>query len=960
MNAPAPQLQPRPRRFAWLVGIAVLVAVAVVLWSVLRANRPAPRAVEPPAAPATPVLAPAPAVASGSVPGAEVVRRGRRLGGFVLLPNGQPAAGATVVAYRALTAWPEWSRERLGQAAITGADGAFQIQVDLLHDVLLAFEHPQWAGGLEEVPFHRDELTLHLQPGFALSGLVTNDVGSPLANARVVVEAVLADQRRALATTTAQNGRYQFENLPAGPVRVVARHPAWQPAVRSAVVIGAAPVVDFAFERPSLPAWRGRVVAAIGQAPIAGATVELLPTNAKPGLVDPVVATSDADGVFELRGLARGTVKMTARHPGFSGVSRTLAIGPATSDLAIELPPRSRVAGQLSLAGAVPPGLAGQLLQLRDAVGEIGHALVDAEGHFEFPAPLSSGPATLALVAGAYAFQGSQGLEAPVRIDERATTRLELELAASTAVRGRVLDELGRPLAGVTVQQTRMLAENARWISDAAVSFDVGAFGSQVANLVGFERDQLLAVTAPDGGFIGRGLKPGPLLVRFDLPGRGGRWLRIDVPAAGAGEFGDVVMPPACRLTGRVRRGAAGLAGASVTFVGRESQGMVVTGGDGSFVVDDLQPGEYRVRARLPSMPTANVERTVMVAAGVATPPVELPLQPGRTVRGIVNSSDGQPVPSALVTVRGAGGQPTVTDPSGRFLLELPDRAVELQVSLGDRSARSNLRVRREQQEVEVKLDAPPQCTLEAQLAGLPGRARPSGALLRVARYEGGVLAAMATRWVETPGGELRWPFCPVGRVRIEICCDGYAPKRLERECLANEAQKLGELLLEPGCHVAGRVVDPNGAPVGNAIVLLGEEADLDLFEPLVRSAADGTFKIRGVTTDSATLVVRASGLAPQSVPLRLPQDVLGSEPLLVRLETGSVIEVEVGRLREGGLVQLRRQGRVLATAETDEAGFARFANRSPGLYTVQVYGSEEPPKPVRVERSGQRIAVRL
>lgn len=168
---------------------------------------------------------------------------------------------------------------------------------------------------------------LQLQRGFELFGVVTDDLDSPLANVRVAVESVLADQRRATVVTTAANGRYRIGNLPAGPVRLVARHPLWQPATVPVIVVGATNRVDLSFDRPALSAVRGKVQTAIGQSPIAEATIELLPPNAKLGLVDPVAAVTDTNGAFELTGLSRGTVQALVRHPGYGTVVRTLAIG---------------------------------------------------------------------------------------------------------------------------------------------------------------------------------------------------------------------------------------------------------------------------------------------------------------------------------------------------------------------------------------------------------------------------------------------------------------------------------------------------------------------------------------------------------------------------------------------------------------------------------------------------------
>ena len=126
--------------------------------------------------------------------------------------------------------------------------------------------------------------------------------------------------------------------------------------------------------------------------------------------------------------------------------------------------------------------------------------------------------------------------------------------------------------------------------------------------------------------------------------------------------------------------------------------------------------------------------------------------------------------------------------------------------------------------------------------------------------------------------------------------------------------------------------------------------------------AADGSFRLTGVSGRSRRLVVRAVGFAARVVDLELPRDVLAPGPLVVTLEQGAAIEVVVDRsvAREGGFVQLRRDGRFLANAEMTEAGAATFANRSAGTYTVQVVGDPRPAKVVVVEPGVPRVPVRL
>jgi hypothetical protein len=149
---------------------------------------------------------------------------------------------------------------------------------------------------------------------------------------------------------------------------------------------------------------------------------------------------------------------------------------------------------------------------------------------------------------------------------------------------------------------------------------------------------------------------------------------------------------------------------------------------------------------------------------------------------------------------------------------------------------------------------------------------------------------------------------------------------------------------------------------VPNAVVMLGEEGDLQLFESTNRTAADGSFRLRGVTNRSSTLVVRAAGYAPSVVSLQLPDDLLAPTPFELRLSRGATIQAEVPRqiARDGGFVQLLRDGRVLATTEIDELGRAAFVNRAVGSYRVRLLGSEAPPKPVEVDAADEVVRVQL
>ena len=945
----------RRRKFAWVIGGALMVALGFAVKTMLQSGQHlAARLGTKVATPSAGETAPLPEL-GGANPTQLDPNAGAAVRGIVRMPDGEPAAGASVSVWRALTAWPEWRRERLGEEAITGADGIFQFRFADTRGLLVSFVMPslegQLAGGLVEVPAHGD-LDLRLVSGFELFGFVTTDAGSPVANARVALESVPTEERRAAVAITNAEGRYRFANVPAGPVRLVARHEAWQPRTLSPIVVGDLRRVDLSFDRPAMAPLRGRVTSAATFGPIEGALVELLPLSSKLGLADPASARTGRDGTFLIAGLGRGNMRLVVRHPEHGFVLRTETVGISNAEVLVELPKRTEVRGQVFAESGAAPFRAGDVVRVRDAAGQLAFVELDAEGRFRCPEPVSPGFAHLRVVTGNFAFRHSLAADLEVRIDEAASTELELPVVPPSRVRGRVLDEAGRPLAGVAVVRTKPLPD-AEKFSDAATQWDFGAIGSQVVQLFVSDRDELLATTAKDGSFEVVGIGPGVSLLRMTQRGFGSQFRGVVIEGAAAAlDLGEVRMPKGNRVRGQVLRGARPLAGATVSVVGigSQAQATAVTDGVGAFVLDDLLPGDYRIRARLPTQPAGSPPRSIRVVADQPTPDQRILLDTGRSVQGTVVGSDGQPVAGALVVVRGSRGTGTVTEDDGAFMLELPERAVELSVSLPDRGTSTVVKVQAREDRLTVRLDTPPCGTLLARVAGLPQRNRMTSVRLRLVPIEGDGEGQARTRWLELRDGVLSFAHCPLGRVRVEIWCDGYAPFTRVHDFTAEGAHDFGEVLLEPGARLQGRVVDAEDRPVANANVMLGEEADLEVVEAGVRTDAEGRFTIQGLCARASRLLVRSPGHAPTAVDVRLPEDVLAPTPLLVRLARGSTIEVVVARDQRGsGLVQLRRDGRFLAGAEIDEAGRVWFANRAAGKYTVHVVGSESPPVPVVV-----------
>lgn len=937
---------------SWILGFGVLVAVGLaVTWMLYeggRKNREVSDVTEQTTGKITPSALPK------LMPGVRIAQRseGVLVRGTVLLPEGSLAPSATVTLYRLLTASPEWRKESVVQA-ITGDDGAFQFQCPHLYGYLLGFEHPGYAGGEVEVSLFGDAMQLQLRPGFGIRGAVLNDVGAPVPNARVSVEAVLGDTRRAQFTETAADGTYSFTNLAAGTAEMVARHDFWQPAKAAAVVIGVRQRTDFRFVRPSMSPLRGRVLRAATQEPIEGATVELEPLSKSLGLVDPVGTVTAKDGTFLLSGLPRGGVRMLVRHADYGTSLEIVSIRSVAKDVTIELPDRATVAGSVDGVFA-----GGEILEVQDSGREIAHAVVQPDGSFVFTRKLSPGFVDFRVLGGSFLFQNLQGVSVRARLDEPeddVPSEIYLDVIKTSVVAGRLVDAAGNPVDGARVE---WMFDSFRQIGEAAWDLDLSKASDGLLKLGGV-RNQLLAISGEDGRFEIRGRRNGGLQVKVSCAGRGNRVVRARVPPSGGVEdVGEIVLEPSCSISGRVLRGGQPFVGAMVILSSAQSGSVATTNQLGEYFISDLMPGEYVVQTRISGRPTGSTNPIlVTVSPDKPVADFDLPLKAGRVVTGIVTDENEQPLRGALVSVRGRTGEVVTTKSGGVFEVELPPRDVELVVSFGDRSNQRILRVSKDQELVNLTLASPDTSTLVARIAGLPGRRPLSGVLVRLTELDRAGAQAKS-RWVDSSGGELRYPHLPSGRILVEVWSEGYAPYQQEWQLKTGEVHDLGVVLLAPGAKLRGVVRDADGNAIPKAMILLGDERDFALFLPTVRSDERGMFTVQGVTSRSKQMVVRSPGFAANTIGLQLPRDVLSLDPLEIKMERGTTIEVSVARKSrpEDGVVYLRRDGQLLESTVLNDFGKAWFANRSAGKYTVQLLDSNLPEQVV-VVKAGQELS---
>ena len=129
-------------------------------------------------------------------------------------------------------------------------------------------------------------------------------------------------------------------------------------------------------------------------------------------------------------------------------------------------------------------------------------------------------------------------------------------------------------------------------------------------------------------------------------------------------------------------------------------------------------------------------------------------------------------------------------------------------------------------------------------------------------------------RWETRSGadGGFRIPEAPRDGLRflLRVHADGHAPRLLRNlPAIPGRTRALGEVALAAGARLAGRVLDPDGAPVAGAQVEVLREARMGGVETLqtpvlgavASTDADGRYAVDGLPSDSLRVRARAEGL---------------------------------------------------------------------------------------------------
>jgi protocatechuate 3,4-dioxygenase beta subunit len=804
---------------------------------------------------------------------------------------------------------------RFGEApvyaqTVTAADGSFVLQG------LPAGEFALWALGDQGAELRpgvaagAEGVELVLGKGLVLEALVTDPSDRPLSDVQVTL--LHAGHTRFFDVRTGSDGRFRMGPLPKGGYGLVAEKEGWLPeyvephffqrAKRKVVLVRPGRIV-------------GRVLSE--EAPAPGAEV-----RAKGVDGTEQVTKADAEGRFAFERMKPIGYVLTATWKGRHAVKETtLDIpGATSSEVVLRLGSARHVEGTVRDDAGSP--VAGARVTLR-APGNHQRALTDAQGQYRLEM----------VEVGTYSFEVDAPRYRDIREERRELTLgagpVDFTLERAVSISGKIVDEQGRPVEGARFTLTQSTEDSAHGAEDDIRTDEDGQFVLDVARAGSWK------VAIQHGQFF-------PQELSIQAPAEDVRW----VLRKGGVVEGSVTDEKGVPLEGA--RVSLWKSGDSWRF-----QHAVQTDDQGRFSLGGLRAGSYGIEAALSGDGVDRLASRTLELRDSERVEVPLRFEPGWGFSGLVVDEAGQPLSDVSVSLEAntenpppwSRGKRRRYDPNnqlrtagdGRFAFRHlwagmytvkaskwgytfdPSKAV------GGERVEEKLQVRPGMGEVRLVLKT---------LARITGRViGPDGAPIQ--RFE------VDERFVDDESGAFAYPVVKSERKTLLFKAPGMVQVERTVEVRAGVDLDLGEVRMERGRRVTGRVVDAEtGAPIASARVEL-EDLPQDTQEAGARSHArertqdNGVFEFDHIESRPLALTVTRSGYITRTLTLGS-----GEESVTVRLDAGATVEISIRDLEGRPLdaeVVLLREGTSRTERLPVRGGSTVQRGLEPGAYLAQV-----------------------
>jgi protocatechuate 3,4-dioxygenase beta subunit len=585
-----------------------------------------------------------------------------------------------------------------------------------------------------------------------------------------------------------EDGSFVLEDVAAGRWTVEAFAPGYQAGSASAVSVGegeAAEGVEVRLSKGGVIS--GRVIESRSGRAILGATVRAELSGGEPRM--PMVGidaegaenetTTDAEGRYELAGLAPGAWAVTASHPDWSEATAGVELKDAPGIADIRLGKGGSIGGTV-LAGGRPVASAQVMLSaagdsgFRPGGGMMGGgeqtALSDDAGRFRFER-LNPGRYTLGATLRE---QTSAPVETVVTADD--AREVQLTIAEGAVVHGAVTGLPEPQLAGVSVSAQGQ---------DYWANTRTGAKGA--FELTGLP-EGLVTLRASAGDFLSSSRTASAT---------------VTIAPGQAEASAEIVFEQGFRVDGRVTRGGKPVGQA---WVGAFPESGNLRGANGrtddtgSFVLEGLDEGRYDINAS--TQDGAPIRRTVDVS-GDMTVDLEAPV--ARLGGTVVEAESGRPLGDVQARIEDEGGgmrfaNVVTTDSSGRFAFEgLDPKSYRVSFQKPAYQVETREIVAAEESDVRIELRRGEGIALEARdgIFATPLRG------LFVRALDGSGHAAFAGSVALDSDGRGEVPSLEPGVYELRAESSGYAPVSLPGVAVPSPAVTLS---LTPGGSLEIRV----------------------------------------------------------------------------------------------------------------------------------------------------------
>lgn len=623
-----------------------------------------------------------------------------------------------------------------------------------------------------------DPVELFLPPERTLAGIVSDENGNAIAGAHVHV--VSRAVPLPIEVTSVTGGLFEARGLGEGPFYVLAKAEGYLPAVAHSVEAGPEPV--------RLKLIKPRVLEVLVQrnGQRVDAAVQLTMDH-RERVVQAI------DGFVRLGELHPDEVWVSATAGELSSPPQRVSVIEPVTRVTLELDVAGRIAVTIvdEAGGPVPEP---ELFVSRTMEADPFLHRKARTGELAILGPLGTGAYVLTVEA-----EGYRPAQLPVRV-QVGEQPIEVVMVKGTFIRGRVLDEYGRPAPriSVLVSPTGLVA----------LADEEGRFSA----------------TVPSPGF-------------YELQAHHSDWGGGDEKVTAPAENVELHLEPKAGLRAIVQSGGRRLEGADVALW-REREAVFrndrQSGSDGVVLMRGLPAGKYSLVASHAEF-LVSARQSVELRDGELQE-VVIDLRPGAAIRGRVVDEQGAPVVGANVSAVPRRADPATTDGDGRF--ELRPLAPQ---------HRYHLQAMHPQYDQKVGVQATPGeelVTVTVQKRSLyRGRVRSeSGEPIRSFRID--------DQEITSADGTFEVPLeSESGRVFSVVDAPGFQAQMVDE---SSETTDLGDIVLRPEAKAHGVVVDSSGAPVEGAIVTC------DVCDGQVSSDAQGRFAL-SIPMHLASFVVMAT-----------------------------------------------------------------------------------------------------